>query len=117
MFVIFIVKMLYKEYLNPYDELITVENYNDYFNVFGVEMKEIAWRKESYVDKAIFFIKSQAEAYMEYQAHNLNEPRIYAKGPGYSNNGDFIPFRNLLFSIGSELVKGDTENEDAREGE
>ncbi|AFV21776.1 MULTISPECIES: hypothetical protein [Bacillus] len=110
-------EMLHKEYSNPYDELITVENYNDYFQVFGVEMKGIAWRKESYVDKAIFFIKPQAEAYMKYQAHNLNEPRIYAKGPGYANDGDFVPFRNLLFSIGSELVKGDAENESARETE
>ncbi|WP_283747657.1 hypothetical protein [Bacillus thuringiensis] len=69
------------------------------------------------VDKANFFIKPQAEDYMEYQAHNLNEPRIYAKGPGYANDGDFIPFRNLLFSIGSELIKGDTENEGTSETE
>ncbi|WP_242248863.1 hypothetical protein [Bacillus cereus group sp. BfR-BA-01328] len=54
---------------------------------------------------------------MKYQAHNLNEPRIYAKGPGYANDGDFIPFRNLLFSIGSELVKGDKENEGTRKTE
>ncbi|MES5837747.1 hypothetical protein [Bacillus cereus group sp. MG11] len=108
-------EMIYNEYANPDDELITVENYNDYFQVFGVEMKEIAWRKESYVDVATFFVRPQAEAYMEYQSHNLNEPRIYTKGPGYANNGDFIPFRNLLFFIGTELVKGDKENEGTRE--
>ncbi|MCU5281097.1 hypothetical protein OCA22_22200 [Bacillus cereus] len=47
----------------------------------------------------------------------FNTPRIYAKGPGYANDGDFVPFRNLLFTIGSELVKGDKENEGTRKTE
>ncbi|MFJ8528344.1 hypothetical protein [Bacillus sp. NPDC094106] len=110
-------EMLNNEYKNPYDELITVENYHDYFRVFDVKMPEIEWRKESYVDVATFFIEQKAKDYMKYQAHNLNEPRVFTKGPGYANDGDFIPFRNLLFSVGTELVKGEKENEDTRETE
>ncbi|GAB6173303.1 MAG: hypothetical protein QMC95_06415 [Desulfitobacteriaceae bacterium] len=55
---------------------------------------ETDWR-----DVAYFFSREEARRYIEYQRHNLRYPRIYAKSPGYSNDGDWEPFYQLLKRI------------------
>ncbi len=59
---------------------------------------ETDWR-----DVAYFFSKEEAHRYIKYQGHNLKYPRIYCKSPGYSNEGDWEPFYQLLQAIASAL--------------
>ncbi|QQP10830.1 hypothetical protein FJQ98_16420 [Lysinibacillus agricola] len=47
----------------------------------------------------------EAKRYIEYQRHNLRKPRTYTYSAGYSNYGDFVPFRNLLLQMGEQLNK------------
>ncbi|MED3550166.1 hypothetical protein [Cytobacillus praedii] len=63
----------------------------------------MAWKKHYWEKVAFFFIRDEAKRYMKYQKHNLNEPRVYTYSAGYANYGDFVPFRELLLSIGQQL--------------
>jgi len=47
----------------------------------------------------------EAKRYMEYQKHNLTRPRTYTVSGGYSNNGEYEPFWNLLMAAGQKLLK------------
>lgn len=58
---------------------------------------------KAYRTKAYFFIKEEAQRYIRYQGHNLNKPRIFADYMGYSNNGEYEHFYDLLMSIGTRL--------------
>lgn len=82
-----------------------ITNREQYFMSYGIEIKGIAWKKYHWEKVAYFFIREEAKKYLEYQKHNLREPRIYTYSAGYGNEGDFIPFRNLLMEIGTELNK------------
>lgn len=95
------------------DEFIDVEGEerviceeDDYIEAYGLK-KDKDWYSVDieyyYEDVALFFILDEARKYKQYQGHNLCEPRTYTKSPGYSNGGDFVPFRNLLMSIGKQL--------------
>lgn len=68
-----------------------------------------------YEDIAYFFILEEAKRYMKYQKHNLCNPRTYTMSPGYSNCGDFIPFWNLLNSVGTQLLKEEDTKDDIKE--
>lgn len=104
----------------PYSDYIDIEsiygndvfitNYEQYFEAYGIEIKGIAWEKYTYEPVAFFFILDEAKRYIQYQRHNLRQPRTYTYSAGYSNYGDFVPFRNLLLSIGKKLNK-DTKGE------
>jgi hypothetical protein len=78
---------------------------DDYFEAYGI--KEEDWYSTSieyyYEDVAFCFILDEAKRYIQYQGHNLCEPRTYTKSPGYSNNSDFVYFRDLLMAIGTQL--------------
>lgn len=54
---------------------------------------------------AFFFIRDEAKRYLQYQKHNLNNPRIYTYALGYSNHGDMPVFRELLMKLGQKLLK------------
>ncbi len=59
---------------------------------------------------AFFLIREEAVRYMKgYQAHNCGNCRIYTYSPGYSNQGDFPVFRELLMKMGKALLKGKEE--------
>lgn len=66
-------------------------------------VEDIRGDESTYRPIAFFFIRDEAKRYIKYQSHNLHKPRIYTYSPGYSNCGDFIPFWNLLHSIGEQL--------------
>lgn len=66
-------------------------------------VQDTRWLSEEYDDIACFFSKEEAKKYLQYQKHNLNAPRIYAKYPGHNNEGDFGPFYNLLRDIAKQL--------------
>ncbi len=57
---------------------------------------------------AFFFSLEEARKYKVYQRHNLRDPYIFAHSPGYSNNGDWIPFYDLLQSIAEKVERGDS---------
>lgn len=88
---------------------------NDYFEAYGIDADdvEISYIGYYYDTVAFFFIREEAKKYMEYQGHNLTSPRVYTYGPGYANYGDYVPFWNLLMSIGQKLneVKGNDVKE------
>ncbi|WP_026701710.1 hypothetical protein [Salibacterium aidingense] len=68
---------------------------------------EASGRKEKvpyWENVAFFFIRGEAEKYVQYQSHNLNDPYISTQSPGYGNNGDFPCFRELLLQMGYELT-------------
>ena len=64
---------------------------------------EIRYKVYYYRYVACFLIREEAERYIEYQKHNLTNPRVYTYSPGYSNFGDFEHFFDLLMNIGKQL--------------
>lgn len=100
---------LYWEEIKDIDgNLVTIISYEDYFRAYGIDNATVAWRTYYWENVAFFFIRKEAIRYMEYQRHNLIEPRVYTFSSGYSNFGDFEHFWDLLMSIGEKLIK---ENE------
>lgn len=59
----------------------------------------------SYETVAIFFILDEAKEYIKKQSHNLNKPRTFTCSPGYSNEGSFVEFWNLLQTAGKKLCE------------
>lgn len=86
---------------------VYISSFDDYFKAYGVEIRGTAWEKYNYEPVAFFFILDEAKRYIQYQRHNLCSPRTYTYSAGYANYGDFVPFRNLLLSIGEKLNKED----------
>lgn len=86
------------------NNLVGISTYDDYFEAYNVPAY-FSWREKRYENVAYFFILEEAKKYMEYQAHNLNEPRVYTAGSGYGNVGEYEHFYSLLQSMGSQLIK------------
>lgn len=89
----------------------------DYYTAYGLNPDNVhkTYVGYYYDTVAFFFIREEAIKYMKYQGHNLTEPRVYTYGPGYANYGDYVPFWNLLMSIGQKLneVKGNDIKEES----
>jgi hypothetical protein len=67
---------------------------------------------EYYKPVAFFFIRDEAVRYKTgYQAHNCSDCRIYTYSPGYSNNGDFPVFRELLMRLGKTILEQKRDRE------
>ncbi|CDQ41925.1 hypothetical protein [Virgibacillus salexigens] len=88
-------------------------DYDDYFEAYDIELRAIAWKDYEWKYVASFFILDEAKRYMKYQSHNLCEPRTYTWHPGYQNQGDFVPFRNLLMKIGTQLNNEEVTNNES----
>lgn len=84
--------------------LIDITDYYDYFAAYNVPAN-LSWRKKRYTNTAYFFILDEAKKFMEYQGHNLNEPRIFTVGQGYGNGREYEHFYSLLQTIGNQLIK------------
>lgn len=84
-------------------EEVFISNYEDYFGVYGLERVSVAFESYEYKDVAFFFILEEARRYMQYQGHNLTEPRTYSYHAGYSNKGEYSHFYQLLFDLGENL--------------
>lgn len=82
---------------------VFIDNEEDYINAYGIENIEVSYAIKKYVPKAFFFIREEAEKYIEYQKHNLCEPRVYTYSPGYANYGEYTHFFELLQNIGKQL--------------
>lgn len=93
-----------------------ISDYDDYFESYSVTIKAIAWRQEYYEKVALFYILDEAKRYMEYQKHNLNEPRTFTESAGYANYGDFVHFRDLLMTMGKRLINREEKKEVTPQG-
>ena len=79
----------------------------DYLTAYGIDEEfycivNIGYR---YRTVATFFILDEAKKYIEYQGHNLTNPRTYTIDGGYANKGEYHHFWELLFGIGESLNK------------
>lgn len=88
---------------NTKGEMVEILDWPHYFERYEVPLQAMAWQKVYWEKIAFFFIKEEAKKYLQYQGHNLHQPRIYTYGAGYGNEGDYIPFRDLLLHIGQTL--------------
>lgn len=99
-------KCLNKKIVSVYGHVWDIDGEEAYLRAYGVEWDIKKYAKiPHYKNAALFFTRKEAERYMQYQKHNLKNPRIYIDGPGYSNEGDFEPLRNILMQLGNTLLK------------
>lgn len=84
-----------------------------YASKFGYDYSivEVVAKHGEYQDVAFFFTLDCAKNYMEYQSHNLSEPRTFSKSCGYSNSGDYEPLYDTLMALGKILNEGENEND------
>lgn len=86
-------------------EDICIFDEKDYFEAYGIP-DDYCYKVSivyEYEPVAFFFILDEAKRYIDYQGHNLNNPRTFTYGPGYSNCGDYEHFYRLLMQIGMKL--------------
>lgn len=83
----------------PSGEERHIYNEKEYFAAYGIQAlrlsRVIKWRAVS-----THFTLAEAKRYIQYQAHNLRNPRTYTISGGYSNNGDYEPLWDFLFAAG-----------------
>lgn len=89
---------------------------SDYFDAYGV-CGEIVGSVRRYRNVSYHFSLIEAQRYIEYQKHNLNNPRIYTVDPGYGNVGDYEPFWDLLMTIGTKINKSECQSADIPENQ
>lgn len=89
-------------------EEIWVESEEAYCRAFGIKAYRVT--AVQYAEPvAFFFIRDEAVKYMtDYQKHNCENCRVYTRGLGYSNYGDFPVFRALLMRMGEMITAEDS---------
>jgi len=95
------------EFIDVTGEGQVIVEEGDYLAAYGISEEfyhkvNIGYR---YRTVATFFILDEAKKYLEYQGHNLTNPRTFTVGGGYSNKGEYHHFWELLFKIGENLNK------------
>jgi hypothetical protein len=93
------------EFIDIYDNECIISDEDDYLEAYGIDTDNYYKTNiEYYYDTvAYFFSLDEAKRYIEYQGHNLNNPRTYTVSMGYANHGDYEAFWDLLMSIGVKL--------------
>lgn len=69
---------------------------------------EVFYEEDDWKSVAFFFTRKDAEDYCQYQAHNLNEPRVFSLYSGYANHGDFPILLAMLKRLGQHLADNQT---------
>ena len=81
--------------------------WEEFVGILEDEGEQDGWRILSVMDYyepvAYFLTRVEAEKYVKYQSHNLNNPRVYTRYMGYSNCGDLQALSKMLLRIGGEL--------------
>lgn len=93
------------EFIGTDGEEYVIAEDDDYLEAYGIDT-DIYYKVNTeyhYETVAYFFSLDEAKRYIEYQGHNLDNPRTYTVGMGYSNRGEYEPFWDLLMSIGTKL--------------
>lgn len=82
-----------------------ISDKDDYLNAYGIssDSYDEVHIGYFYENVAAFFILDEAKKYIQYQKHNLTEPRTYTISAGYGNEGEYNHFWQLLFDIGKKL--------------
>lgn len=90
-----------------YDEVLDIIDDLEVNDEYDCLEKNISLRLVHYIKKykdvAYFLTRAEAEKYVEYQKHNLYNPRIFTYNAGYSNNGDYVVLTKLLKRIGEQI--------------
>lgn len=82
---------------------VKIINEIDYLKAYNIDYIDVFYAIRNYEPVAFFFIREEAKRYLEYQGHNLNNPRVYTYSPGYANCGEYTHFFELLQNIGQQL--------------
>jgi hypothetical protein len=94
-----------EDFIDINGEYCYVGDEEDYLNAYGIP--DDLWVRQAieyfYEDVAYFYTLQSAKEYLQYQSHNLNNPRTYTKSGGYDNRGEYEHFWNLLMSLGVKL--------------
>lgn len=93
-----------RDNLGTYKPLHLVQTQDEVLDERGQKNEKIKWRTVSY-----HFTLQSAKDYIQYQRHNLTQPRTYTVAPGYSNNGDYEPFFDFLMAAGTALLESEKE--------
>lgn len=88
--------------LDKASELMKTTDIENVFAMFDLDA-DVYTRISHYRPVAFFFVRDRAKEYVKYQAHNLCEPRIFTYAGGYSNDGEFKSFYDMLMHIGNKL--------------
>lgn len=86
------------EKIEEIKELYSLEDVVEFLKENGWDSEPI-WIEHTrlkYGHKAVFLTHKEAEEYMLYQGHNLNNPRIYVSGTGYDNRGSLDKFLQII---------------------
>jgi hypothetical protein len=62
-----------------------------------------------YEDVSYFYTLQSAKEYLQYQGHNLTNPRTYTKSGGYDNRGEYEHFWDLLMALGVKLNESEAD--------
>lgn len=128
-----------EEVINHVDEILEMHNYDDFdltqrlrtcknIDTFNDIIDELIGSDEleedcplkieqlycqtDYKEVAYFFLRSEAEKYLEYQSHNLPiGSHVYTSTIGYSNKGDLPIIGNLLVKLGNEIIENESKEE------
>ena len=94
-----------KEFIGVNGDEQIITDKDDYLEAYGIDEKSYNKVNTCYEYRtvAVFFILDEAKKYLEYQGHNLTNPRTYTVGAGYANKGEYHHFWELLFSMGKQL--------------
>lgn len=99
------------------DWTLAINTYDDYFKYYEIVDVTHCMKKSYWETKAYFLIREEAEKYIKYQSHNLGECRIYTDSHGYSNNGEWTKFYDLLLDIGDKVKNREDEGYLSKEGQ
>lgn len=91
----------------PFDDIDFLFEAKDWIEEFRTKHYN-SWQMdlvpmEAYWETVAYFLTDvEAKAYIEYQSHNLCEPRTYVDYCGYANHGDLPKLMKLLLELNLE---------------
>jgi hypothetical protein len=93
------------EFIGVYGDEFVISDEKDYLKAYDIDLDDYYKTHIEYYYETVayFFSLDEAKRYIEYQSHNLNNPRTYTVSMGYANKGEYEPFWDLLMSIGVKL--------------
>lgn len=90
---------------------IRVGSTDDYIEALNLDVNQFVERREDWADVALFFSIKRAKEYQQYQKHNLSpKSRIFARGAGYANIGDYEPIIQYLDGLGLLFLDAQEDN-------
>ena len=106
-----------EDFIDINGEYCPIGDEEDYLNAYGIpdELWDRRAVKYYHEDVAYFYTLQSAKEYMEYQSHNLTNPRTYTKSGGYSNFGEYEHFWDLLMALGVNLNESEADTNENKD--